>query len=204
MAALLSPTERLAETVGQPASDEPSLWQSIELTNIDSLLSEEGFDQASTVQKVNEKDKSLREGSTTLSPKADQSASTRYHCKCGKSYARPGGLQRHKRNCLTSDKLCCSDCGHSFAKSENLARHKHIHSGRKDYQCGQCQRRFNRKDNCLQHERRHPRPSSDTSIAAEAIRLPSELVVILQINQGIQGNGEPDSRELFRYRVEIK
>lgn len=190
----MSPNEELDEAAGQPESD---VWQ--ELTNINTLLSEQEFDQESSVRVANEKDMNAKPDATTLYPKADQPASTRHLCNCGKSYARPGGLQRHEKNCHTSN-LCCSDCGRRFVKSENLERHKHIHNGRKDYQCGQCPRRFNRKDNCSQHEKRHPRPSSDTSI----IRLPSELVVILEINQGIQENGEPDRRELFRYRVEIK
>ena len=73
---------------------------------------------------------------------------------CGKSFAKPEHLARHKRTVHSSRSIPCLVCGKLFKSKDSLTMHNVVHTNVRKYGCSVCGKKFGLIGNLSAHEAR--------------------------------------------------
>ena len=92
------------------------------------------------------------------------SIATRRECDiCGKAFAKPCQVMRHKRIHTGERPFKCETCNKSFAQKSTLQMHQKRHTGDRPYSCPECDRAFTQSCNLQTHlKRKHKINPTDT------------------------------------------
>uniref|UniRef100_UPI00398F1D35 zinc finger protein 721-like n=1 Tax=Pristiophorus japonicus TaxID=55135 RepID=UPI00398F1D35 len=74
---------------------------------------------------------------------------------CGRPFAEPSALRRHRRSHGAERPFPCQTCGKGFGLASALLTHQRSHSGEKPYPCPSCPKRFSCSSHLAQHQRTH-------------------------------------------------
>lgn len=75
--------------------------------------------------------------------------------ECGKSFASPYGLKRHKLMHLPVKPFNCKVCGKGFTERSKLKIHLYTHAGIRPFECSECGSSFREKNRLVKHMQIH-------------------------------------------------
>jgi DNA-directed RNA polymerase subunit RPC12/RpoP len=95
-------------------------------------------------------------GTSYMSGPLCQNSGRTYMCStCGKSFAGPNSLSKHRRVHNSARRFACETCGRAFLHARDLERHMLTHTGLRPFACATCGKAFSRSSDLTTHKRTH-------------------------------------------------